>query len=112
MLRCRRLTCLHRLHNSWLPAVKAAAAAAAAAPPGSCGVGCPEPQQRGHDSHISQQRRSLWNEHLDARESRRVDSFYDSTIERYAQMPIETLSLEQVRARASDVQRPRGGVVH
>lgn len=47
------------------------------------------------------QRRSVWNESIDAREARKADSFYDSTIERYAEQPIETLSLEQVGAAAS-----------
>jgi hypothetical protein len=40
--------------------------------------------------------RALWNESLNEREEKRSESFYDSTVERYAALPIRTLTLEQV----------------
>lgn len=40
--------------------------------------------------------RHVWNERLDQQEALKADSFYDSTVEKYAEMPIETFSLEQM----------------
>lgn len=40
--------------------------------------------------------RHVWNERLHQQEALKADSFYDSTIEKYAEIPIETFSLEQM----------------
>lgn len=61
-------------------------------------AGTPPQQQHQHQQwqHLPCRCRSVWNDSIDQREARKADSFYDSTIERYAEQPIETLSLEQM----------------
>eukprot|EP00879_Flechtneria_rotunda_P031167 GHRR01034023.1.p1 GENE.GHRR01034023.1~~GHRR01034023.1.p1 ORF type:complete len:109 (+),score=16.39 GHRR01034023.1:875-1201(+) len=44
----------------------------------------------------ARQQRCVWNESMDQQEALKAESFYDSTVEKYAQMPVQTLSLEQM----------------
>ncbi|KAF6261335.1 alpha-ketoacid dehydrogenase kinase [Scenedesmus sp. NREL 46B-D3] len=53
-------------------------------------------QQSGTAAAAVLGRRHVWNENMDLGEARKADSFYDSTVEKYAVMPVETLSLEQM----------------
>jgi len=66
--------------------------------------------------------RSVWGESLDRSEASRVDSFYNTTVETYAQLPIAALSLQRLlesgRSAALDAgyvmqsaQEVRGGAV-
>lgn len=52
--------------------------------------------QRAMQAAVLQHSRHVWNERLDHQEALKADSFYDSTVEKYAEMPVETYSLEQM----------------
>jgi hypothetical protein len=47
-------------------------------------------------AHRLQARRRVWGESLDRSEANRIDSFYNTTVETYAQQPITALSLQRL----------------
>eukprot|EP00878_Enallax_costatus_P015017 GHUV01015724.1.p1 GENE.GHUV01015724.1~~GHUV01015724.1.p1 ORF type:complete len:495 (+),score=95.37 GHUV01015724.1:1927-3411(+) len=57
---------------------------------------CEQPAQRAMQAAVVQHSRHVYSERLDHQEALKADSFYDSTVEKYAEMPIETFSLEQM----------------
>lgn len=54
------------------------------------------PLQRAVLAVVGQNSRHVWNERMDQQEALKAESFYDSTVEKYAEMPIKTFSLEQM----------------
>eukprot|EP00775_Hariotina_reticulata_P003362 gene3362-3637_t len=49
---------------------------------------------------------------MDRREALKAESFYDSTVEKYAEMPVETLSLEQMLHIGRNVSSDPSKVIH
>ncbi len=56
----------------------------------------PQQTQQQQQQGQQQQWRFVFNEPVDTHEAAKAESFYDSTVEKYAQQPMEILNLEQV----------------
>lgn len=50
----------------------------------------------------AQAQRTIWGEALASQEAEKAESFYDSTVEQYAQIPLDTLSLQQMLSFGRD----------
>lgn len=80
----------HHLPHAWGLAAHCRPAAAAAA---TCGAARCAQRAWPHGS------RGVWGESLDRSEASKADSFYNTTVETYAALPIEPLTLEHLLAR-------------